>query len=87
MGATTDLEKLRVLLPHWIEHNTEHAAEFRQWAERAGEASADIKAAGEALEQANRALTAAQEKLSGLGHRLATGSADAGGEDEAHVPD
>jgi hypothetical protein len=36
MGAVTDLEKLRVLLPHWIEHNAEHAAEFRQWAERAG---------------------------------------------------
>jgi hypothetical protein len=30
MGAITDLEKLRVLLPHWIERNTEHAAEFRQ---------------------------------------------------------
>ncbi len=63
MTARTDLEKLRVLLPHWIEHNAEHAAEFRQWAERAGEASGDIWAAAEALEQANRALTAAQEKL------------------------
>jgi predicted metallo-beta-lactamase superfamily hydrolase len=62
-AAITDLEKLRVLLPHWIEHNAEHAAEFRQWAERAGEAGADIRAAAEALEQANRALTAAQEKL------------------------
>ena len=67
MTAITGLEKLRVLLPHWIEHNTEHAAEFRQWAERAGEASADIQAAAEALEQANRALTAAQEKLGGDG--------------------
>jgi predicted metallo-beta-lactamase superfamily hydrolase len=65
MGAKTDLEKLRVLLPHWIEHNAEHADEFRQWAERAGEAGADIQAAAEALEQANRALTAAREKLGG----------------------
>lgn len=29
-----DLEKLKVLLPHWIEHNTEHADELRAWAER-----------------------------------------------------
>ena len=63
MAAITDLEKLRVLVPHWIEHNTEHATEFRQWAKRAGEASGDIRAAAEALEQANRALTAALEKL------------------------
>ena len=65
MTAITDLEKLRVLLPHWIEHNTEHAAEFRQWAERAGKAGADIRAAAEALEQANQALKTAQEKLGG----------------------
>ena len=65
MGTVTDLEKLRVLLPHWVEHNAEHAAEFRQWAERAGEAGEDIRAAAKALEQANRVLTAAQQKLGG----------------------
>ncbi len=65
MGTVTDLEKLRVLLPYWVEHNAEHAAEFRQWAERAREAGADIRAAAKALEQANRALTAAQQKLGG----------------------
>jgi predicted metallo-beta-lactamase superfamily hydrolase len=65
MAAITDLEKLRILLPHWIEHNTEHAAKFRQWAERAGEARVDIRAAAEALEQANQALKTAQEKLGG----------------------
>jgi hypothetical protein len=40
-GAITDPEKLRVLLPHWIEHNAEHAAEFRQWAEWAVESPAE----------------------------------------------
>ena len=35
MTAMTDVQKLRILLPHWIEHNVEHAAEFREWAERA----------------------------------------------------
>jgi hypothetical protein len=24
-------KKLRVLLPHWIEHNNNHIAEFRKW--------------------------------------------------------
>jgi len=39
--------------PHWIEHNAEHAAEFRQWAERAGEAGEDIRAAMEGIEDAD----------------------------------
>ena len=48
-----DVEKLRVLLPHWIEHNAEHAAEFRAWAEKAKDAREDVlKAAGQ-LEAAN----------------------------------
>jgi hypothetical protein len=61
----SDLEKLRVLLPHWCEHNTEHAAEFRAWAEKAGLARAEILEAAEHLERANEALTAALEKLGG----------------------
>jgi hypothetical protein len=31
MDPTTTIEKLRVLLPHWIEHNRNHEAEFRKW--------------------------------------------------------
>lgn len=46
-----DLEKLRVLLPHWIEHNAGHADELREWAER-------IHLAGKA-NVANRLLAAA----------------------------
>ncbi len=60
-----ELEKLRVLLPHWIEHNEEHVAEFRQWAKRAGEASADIIAAAHQMEIVNHSLRAALEKLGG----------------------
>jgi hypothetical protein len=37
-----ETDKLRVLIPHWIEHNSEHADEFRRWAEQAGDAAADI---------------------------------------------
>jgi predicted RNA-binding protein len=29
--AMNDLEKLQLLLPHWIEHNAEHADELRSW--------------------------------------------------------
>lgn len=70
MAAMTDLDKLRVLLPHWMEHNAEHAAEFREWAERAlatdrEDAAWRIKVAAERLEKANEELSAALEKLGG----------------------
>jgi hypothetical protein len=58
-----EVEKLRVLIPHWIEHNNEHADEFRRWAWRAGNAAPDILAAAEALSRASSSLVAAMEKL------------------------
>jgi len=61
----TDLEKLRVLLPHWIEHNAEHAGEFRTWAERGREAGEQILEAAQYLELAKQALEKALEKLGG----------------------
>lgn len=69
MASLTDLEKLRALLPHWMEHNAEHAAEFRAWAEKAreaghGAAAREIENASGALGRANEALDAA---LRGLG--------------------
>ena len=60
-----ELEKLRVLIPHWIEHNDEHAGEFRHWAASAGAAAPDLLDAVEALQQVNRTLTLALEKLGG----------------------
>lgn len=60
-----ELEKLRVLIPHWIEHNEEHANEFRRWAELAGDATVDILAAAQAMAQVNVSLSAALEKLGG----------------------
>ena len=68
MTTMTDLQKLRVLLPHWIEHNAEHAAEFREWAERARVAgqegpASDIALAAEELKWANEQLAAALKKL------------------------
>lgn len=63
-----DLEKLRVLLPHWIEHNQEHAASFQRWAVRARkldrqEAARRIEEAVESAEQTTEKLAAALEAL------------------------
>ena len=58
-------DKLRVLIPHWIEHNEEHTSEFRRWAEQAGVAQADILLAVEMMRHVNEPLTAALEKLGG----------------------
>lgn len=65
-----DMEKLRALLPHWIEHNQEHAGEFDAWAEKAiaaGHATAahQMRRAAEAMHQATGALQAALAELGG----------------------
>jgi hypothetical protein len=62
-----ETEKLRVLLPHWIEHNSEHASEFREWAQKAGPARSALMDAASLLEQANDRL---QEALGQLGGPL-----------------
>ena len=51
------IEKLRVLLPHWIEHNGEHAAEFRDYAERSGKVKDKLLAAAQLMEEANARLS------------------------------
>ena len=64
-----ELEKLRVLLPHWIEHNQGHGEECKKWAELAakedGAAAVEenLRAAFKAMEEVNshleKALSAA----------------------------
>ena len=56
-----DLTKLRVLLPHWIEHNAEHAESFYSWAERARAAGAEHLAAH--IEEAAGKIAAANRDL------------------------
>jgi hypothetical protein len=65
MTTMTKQDKLRILLPHWIDHNADHAADFRLWAGLAGEAQADIEAAAAQMEAANKALEAVLAKLGG----------------------
>jgi hypothetical protein len=61
-----DLDKVRVLLSHWIEHNEEHADEFRRWADQAGAAAPDVLMAAKLMGDVNQALAAALEKLGGV---------------------
>ncbi|MBE9508236.1 MAG: hypothetical protein KAW49_03220 [Anaerolineae bacterium] len=63
-----DLAKLRILLPHWIEHNEGHAAGFRKWAEKARDLGLEAVARqiGVAVEQmtaCGQALVAALKEL------------------------
>jgi hypothetical protein len=60
-----ELQKLRVLIPHWIEHNEEHANEFLRWSESVKDASTDLLAAVQAMQQVNQTLRIALEKLGG----------------------
>ena len=60
--------KLSHLIPHWMEHNESHSAQFEEWAGKAREAGlreiADrIAAAAEAMREANRELGKAWARL------------------------
>jgi len=65
-----DLTKLRVLLPHWIEHNEEHAASFQRWVAGARELGREetarrIEEAVQRMAACNQTLKAALEALEG----------------------
>ena len=64
----TDMEKLQILINHWIEHNEEHAGEFEKWAGRAKSAGSvavhdHIADAVKKLLEANEHLRKALTKL------------------------
>ena len=58
-------KKLRILIPHWIKHNKEHAEEFHRWAKEAGIASEDISTAATLMIQVNNSLAKGLRKLGG----------------------
>ena len=55
-----ELEKLKVLLHHWMEHNNEHADSYRDWAEKASSLG------NEELAKALRRLYEETKRLNGL---------------------
>lgn len=70
MAEQDTIKKLRVLLPHWIEHNNNHIAEFRKWEgearkESAGEVAQLLDKAISDMEVAGRSLSEALGKIGG----------------------
>ena len=66
-------EKLRILLDYWIEHNSEHEKEFRDWADKVvslstevahqlREAAARMAAVSNELTKAKQALPKSKER-------------------------
>jgi len=66
-------EKLQILLDYWIEHNSEHEKEFRDWADKVAslstevaqqlrEAAARMAAASNELMKAKQALSKSKER-------------------------
>ncbi|MDD3619395.1 MAG: hypothetical protein RBR09_05250 [Desulfobulbaceae bacterium] len=65
-----DMDKLRVLLPHWLEHNRGHGREFAKWAELMhaagrGEIAELLERAEAWLQEADAALAEALRKSGG----------------------
>ena len=76
-----NVEKLRVLLQHWIDHNKSHAEEFSKWEKImiedaegniAGYISEAVKAVEKVNEQLSKALSGAggPKEAGGDGHHL-----------------
>ena len=69
--AMNDLEKLQVLLPHWVEHNAEHADELRSWADSMQYSSKidvakRLSAAAALLEKAGDQLSRLLDEVGGV---------------------
>ena len=62
-------DKIRVLLPHWIEHNQGHGQEFGSWADQLETDSPKIatllRQAAAALDEADKNLSQALELAGG----------------------
>ncbi|MHB8791205.1 MAG: hypothetical protein ACYDBT_15155 [Desulfobulbaceae bacterium] len=71
-----NLEKLRVLLPHWLEHNVSHGQEFAKWADLV---EGDNREIADLLRKAANALAGGDAALREALHR-------SGGEQPGHPP-
>ncbi len=73
LRSMKDQDKLRLLLAHWVEHNREHAEQFRQWAGLAGkleslgsgEAASKLEAAVQEMKVVNDCLLSALDIIGG----------------------
>ena len=60
-------EKLRILLDYWIEHNSEHEKELRDWAAKVGplsnEVAQQLREAAAKMAEASNELVKAKQAL------------------------
>jgi hypothetical protein len=70
----TDIEKLQLLISHWLQHNEDHGKEYAKWAALAREAGQStaaecIEQAVDLLAKADRAFEKALASVGGPGKR------------------
>ncbi len=70
MSEQNTINKLRILLPHWIEHNNNHIAEFRKWEGEAKKESEPevaklLDKAISDMEETGKSLSKALKKIGG----------------------
>jgi len=53
-------EKLNILLDYWIDHNSEHEKEFRDWADKVTSLSSEV---AQQLQEAATKMAAASDDL------------------------
>ena len=53
-------ERLRILLDYWIEHNSEHEREFRDWADKVASSSTEV---AQQLQKAATKMAAVSNEL------------------------
>lgn len=73
MAEKSDIEKLQILLSHWIGHNHSHATEMGKWQKVAAdnnqaEVAELITKAISGITETDKALSLALEKLGGAPH-------------------
>lgn len=66
--AVADIEKLKILMPHWISHNNDHIRDNEKWLKKTislglKEVGHELRAAIETLKKANRHIELANKKL------------------------
>jgi hypothetical protein len=66
-----DLDKLRVMLPHWINHNQGHGGEFAQWAKKfSGDSPEVARLLHDAVHSLQKAQICLEEALGKAGGPL-----------------
>ena len=67
-GEMTFAERMKTLLSHWLDHNADHAATYRQWA---GKARAEgMEAVAERLEEAAEKTLSINETFEAASRRI-----------------